>query len=91
MTDQVVTWEIPLRKAEDSDSFPYTGNKVTFIKISTEKHLITQAKTKTEKRDMLSQAGETDVFLAAWPGKWSQDVFVISDPRAVYLQHFLVD
>ncbi|GAX54087.1 hypothetical protein SO3561_05621 [Streptomyces olivochromogenes] len=31
---------------------------------------------------MLAQAGTKDLILAAWPGQWSQDVFMVDDLKA---------
>ncbi|MGP4019131.1 hypothetical protein [Saccharopolyspora sp. 5N708] len=41
-----------------------------------------QAKTDAEKRAMLGGADDGDLLLVAWPGEWSQDVFVVDDVSA---------
>jgi len=74
-----------LRKASVQEHFPYLGNTVTFIRISVIDNVIQQARTKTEKRAMVTSAKESDILLAAWPGQWSQDIFVL-DNRAEVLQ-----
>lgn len=84
-----IKWETPLRQTADKKDFPYMGNLVTFIKFSPDKLMITQAKGVAEKKAILQAAGPTDVILAAWPGKFSQDVFVIADPKKVLAEVFL--
>ncbi|AZQ74121.1 MULTISPECIES: hypothetical protein [Streptomyces] len=61
--------------------FPWRGQTVTLIRIDA-KGSVTQATRITEKRTMLAQAGPKDLVLAAWPGQWSQDVFVVDDLKA---------
>ncbi|BCL26730.1 hypothetical protein ACFFS2_00485 [Streptomyces aurantiacus] len=61
--------------------FPWRGQAVTLIRIDT-KGIVTQATRITEKRAMLTQAGPKDLVLAAWPGQWSQDVFLVDDLKA---------
>jgi hypothetical protein len=68
-----------LRKASSQEYFPYLGRTVTFIRISIIDNVIQQAKTKTEKRAMITSAKESDILLAAWPGEWSQDIFLLDD------------
>ncbi|MFB8419038.1 hypothetical protein ACFC63_26390 [Streptomyces albidoflavus] len=43
---------------------------------------MTQATRITDKRALLLEAGPKDLVLAAWPGQWSQDVFVVDDLKA---------
>ena len=66
-----------LRKASEQKYFPYLDRTVTFIRISLVDNVIRQAKTKSEKRAMITSAKESDILLAAWPGQWSQDIFVL--------------
>ena len=42
---------------------------------------MTIAQNKTDKRNAihLAQTSDSAVLLAAWPGEWSQDVFLIDD------------
>ena len=44
--------------------------------------IVTKATRITEKRAMLAQAGPKNLVLAAWPGQWSQDVFLVDDLKA---------
>ena len=37
---------------------------------------------KSTLRKLLSRATEKDVVLAAWPGQWRQDVFLVDDLQA---------
>jgi len=62
-------------------AFPWRGQTVTLIRIDA-KGIVTQATRITEKRAMLTQAGPKDLVLAAWPGQWSQDVFLVDDLKA---------
>jgi hypothetical protein len=75
-----------LRKASEQKQFPYLAGTVTFIRISVADNVIQQAKTKTQKRAMVEAAKEDDILLAAWPGQWSQDIFILDD-RAEALQN----
>jgi hypothetical protein len=51
---------------------------VTLVRVTPD-GVVTQAKSDAEKRTMLGEADEQDLVLAAWPGEWSQDVFVVDD------------
>jgi hypothetical protein len=68
-----------LRRASGvGDAFPYDGQRVTFILIKN--GAVTQAKTRAQKRNALAEAmTEGAILLAAWPGEWSQDIFVVDD------------
>jgi hypothetical protein len=68
-----------LRKASQQEHFPYLASTVTFIGVSVTDHVIEQAKTKAQKRAMVASTKESDILLAAWPGQWSQDIFVLDD------------
>ncbi|MFC4326891.1 hypothetical protein ACFPC0_03380 [Streptomyces andamanensis] len=59
-------------------AFPWRGQTVTLIRVDA-KGVVTQATRITEKRTLLAQAGPKDLVLAAWPGQWSQDVFLVDD------------
>lgn len=72
-------WQIKLRYTSNQDWFPWTDRDVTFIRINPNDHVICQAKTKAQKRDLILSALPSDLLLAAWPGKWSQDIFLIND------------
>jgi hypothetical protein len=69
-----------LRRASDQEWFPYKSKKVPFILIYAGQ--ISQAKGIGDKREVCAiAAGDPNaVLLAAWPGEYSQDVFLIDDP-----------
>jgi hypothetical protein len=67
-----------LRPTSAVESFPWLVKLVTLVRI-TPNGVVTQAKSDAEKRAMLGEAEEQDLVLAAWPGEWSQDVFVVDD------------
>ncbi len=71
-----------LRRAGDQEWFPYGSKKVPFILITA--GTVTQAKSPGDKRGFCAKAlaDPGAVLLAAWPGEWSQDVFLIDDPAA---------
>src|ERR1700683_1248655 len=69
-----------LRRTSEATSFPWLAKLVTLVHV-TPGGVVTQAKSDAEKRDMLGGADEQDLLLAAWPGEWSQDVFVGDDLR----------
>jgi len=74
-----------LRRASDSsDVLPWRAGGVTFIRVSTDGE-VAQAQTVEAKRAMLDGANTDDLLLAAWPGRWRQDVFVIDDRKAARL------
>jgi hypothetical protein len=61
-----------------AESFPWLDRRVTLVRV-TSGGAVTQAKSDGEKRAMLGNADDDDLLLAAWPGEWSQDVFVVDD------------
>lgn len=67
-----------LRRTSAAESFPWLSRLVTLIHID-QSGVVSQAKTDAEKRAVLGGAGDRDLLLAAWPGEWSQDVFVVDD------------
>ncbi|MFH9964079.1 hypothetical protein ACH4PR_22285 [Streptomyces mirabilis] len=69
------------RTSSVEGGFPWRGQTVTLIQVDA-KGVVTQATRVTEKRTMLAQAGTKDLILAAWPGQWSQDVFMVDDLKA---------
>lgn len=69
------------RTSDSSDVFPWRDRDVPFIHI-TDTGVIRQAQTIGDKRAMLDRAGSDGCLLAAWPGAWRQDVFVIDDREA---------
>jgi hypothetical protein len=67
-----------LRPTSAVPSFPWLVKLVTLVRVTPD-GVVTQAKSDAEKRTMLGEADEQDLMLAAWPGEWSQDVFVVDD------------
>jgi len=67
-----------LRSTSGTPSFPWLVKLVTLVRVTPD-GVVTQAKSDAEKRTMLGEADEQDLVLAAWPGEWSQDVFVVDD------------
>lgn len=58
--------------------FPGADRLVTLVVVSASGHAA-QATTLTGKRAVLRDATARDLVMAAWPGQWSQDVFVVDD------------
>jgi hypothetical protein len=54
------------------------------IRISASGDVI-QATSDLDKRALIGSAGDQDLVLAAWPGQWSQDIFVVDDLVAARL------
>ncbi len=85
--DAAVRWPLKtadLRKASAvrGRRLPYLDSKVTFLSVGPRG--ITQAKSSPEKQNMVrAHDPKTSVLLAAWPGQYSQDVFVLDDLAAV--------
>lgn len=70
--------EVILRRTSECDHFPYRANTVPLIRIRVEPPCgIMQGKTTVQKRDLLFGRKDGDIFLMAWPGEWSQDVFLV--------------
>jgi hypothetical protein len=71
-----------LRRASDQEWFPYKSPKVPFILIYAGQ--ITQAKSVGDKRTACATAAADPdaVLLAAWPGEWSQDIFLLDPVKA---------
>ncbi|MEU2620582.1 hypothetical protein ABZ642_21025 [Streptomyces sp. NPDC007157] len=69
------------RTSSVEGGFPWRGQTITLLRIDA-KGVVTQASRVTEKRTMLAQAGTKDLIVAAWPGQWSQDVFMVDDLKA---------
>jgi len=57
---------------------------VTLVRVAAD-GVVTQAKSDAEKRAMLGAADDRDLLLAAWPGEWSQDIFVVDDLKSARL------
>ncbi len=73
-----------LRATSLAASLPWLARLVTLVRV-TANGVVTQAKSDAEKRAMLSAADDRDLLLAAWPGEWSQDIFVVDDLQAARL------
>ncbi|MGK3206012.1 hypothetical protein [Amycolatopsis sp. MEPSY49] len=69
---------VSLRPTSSAASFPWFDRRVTLVRIGRNGSVV-QAKTESEKRSLLADSDERDLVLAAWPGEWSQDVFVVDD------------
>jgi hypothetical protein len=67
-----------LRATSVAESFPWLDRCVTLVRVTPD-GVVMQAKSDGEKRAMLGNADDDDLLLAAWPGEWSQDVFVVDD------------
>ena len=67
-----------LRATSAAESFPWLDRRVTLVRVTPD-GVVVQAKSDGEKRAMLGDADDDDLLLAAWPGEWSQDVFVVDD------------
>jgi hypothetical protein len=67
-----------LRPTSEVPLFPWLVKLVTLVRVTPD-GVVTQAKSDAEKCTMLGEADEQDLVLAAWPGEWSQDVFVVDD------------
>jgi len=76
---------IALRRTSHNESFPWLLRQVTLVRVTSD-GTAEQAKTDGEKRALLATAGDDDLVLAAWPGEWSQDVFVVDDLRAARIE-----
>jgi hypothetical protein len=70
-----------LRTASSSTRLPWHGRTVTLICVGAD-GVVTQAKTVAEKRALLDRATGKDLVLVAWPGQWSQDIYVVDDRKA---------
>jgi hypothetical protein len=44
--------------------------------------VVEQANIESEKRALMDSATSKDLVLVAWPGLWSQDIYVVDDLRA---------
>lgn len=69
------------RTSASGEGFPWRAQDVTFVCVTAD-GLVTQAQTIGEKRAMLGAADNGDLLLAAWPGQWRQDIFVVDDRGA---------
>jgi hypothetical protein len=70
-----------LRNASSATRLPWHARTVTLICVDAD-GVASQAKTVPEKRDLLDMAGAKDLVLVAWPGQWSQDIYVVDDRKA---------
>jgi hypothetical protein len=70
-----------LRNASGASRLPWLGRSVTLIRVDTT-GVVDQGKTDSEKRALLATATSKDLVLIAWPGQWSQEVYVVDDLKA---------
>jgi hypothetical protein len=70
-----------LRNASSTSRLPWDGRAVTLICVGAD-GVVSQAKTVPEKRALLATAGSKDLVLVAWPGQWSQVIYVVDDRKA---------
>jgi hypothetical protein len=70
-----------LRSASTASRLPWLGRSVTLLRVDST-GVVHQAKTDSEKRSLLACAMSKDLVLVAWPGQWSQDIYVVDDLRA---------
>ncbi|MDI5979294.1 hypothetical protein [Amycolatopsis magusensis] len=73
-----------LRRTSQNNQFPWQSNLVTLVRVGRD-GTVRQAQTDPEKRALVGAARDGDLLLAAWPGEWRQDVFVVDDLRAARL------
>jgi hypothetical protein len=69
------------RTSASGEIFPWRASDVTLIRVAA-RGAVTQAQTIGAKQAMLDTADDDDLLLAAWPGRWRQDIFVIDDRKA---------
>ena len=72
---------VALRRTSENEPFPWLLKLATLVRVARD-GTVQQAKTDGEKRALLGAARDGDLVLAAWPGEWSQDIFVVDDLRA---------
>ena len=70
-----------LRRASGAGRLPWLGRSVTLLCVDTA-GVVHQAKTDSEKRSLLETATSRDLVLVAWPGSWSQEIYVVDDLKA---------
>jgi hypothetical protein len=70
-----------LRNASSVSRLPWRGRSVTPLCVDAH-GVVQQAKTDSEKRHLLDLATSRDLVLVAWPGQWSQQIYVVDDLRA---------
>ncbi|WP_370936450.1 hypothetical protein [Amycolatopsis sp. cg13] len=79
-----IAFDPHLRRTSSAESLPWLARTVTLLRVG-EDGLVTQAKTDSEKRAMLGTATGQELLVVAWPGEWSQDLFVVDDLPAARL------
>lgn len=67
-----------LRRTSQNGDLPWLDRLVTLVRVSADGE-VTQATSDRDKREMIGSSGDQDLVLVAWPGQWSQDVFVVDD------------
>lgn len=70
-----------LRSASSTARLPWLGRSVTLLRVDAT-GVVEQAKSDSEKRALLASSTGKDLVLVAWPGQWSQEIYVVDDLRA---------
>ncbi|WP_199746699.1 MULTISPECIES: hypothetical protein [unclassified Amycolatopsis] len=79
-----IAFDARLRPTSSAESLPWLARTVTLLRVGAD-GVVTQAKTDADKRAMLGAAEDRDLLVVAWPGEWSQDLFVVDDLAAARL------
>lgn len=79
-----IAFDARLRQTSSAESLPWLARTVTLLRVG-EDGVVTQAKTDSEKRAVLGAATGQELLVVAWPGEWSQDLFVVDDLPAARL------
>jgi hypothetical protein len=69
------------RTSASGEVFPWRAQDVTFVRVAAD-GMVTQAQTIGEKRAILEAADDGDLLMAAWPGRWRQDIFFVDNRDA---------
>lgn len=79
----VMQWESSLDgfRLASRAPVPWKSPQVALIRVARGGEATT-ARTLTGKRELLSAAMPSDLLLAAWPGQYRQDVFLVDDRKA---------
>ena len=79
----VMQWETSLDgfRLASRAPVPWKSPQVALIRVARGGE-VTTARTLTGKRELLSAAMPSDLVLAAWPGQYRQDVFLVDDRKA---------
>jgi len=69
-----------LRRISDQERVPWKMKTLTLVRITPGLE-VTQAKNIPDKITMLEATELEDLLLVCWPGKWSQDIFILDDRK----------